>query len=113
MKRAERHILVLVVVVVAVIAVQMAFTMATGRARSARLALIKRPASMALHDQLVAQMVEKDDQETVPASDSGSVSEPPEFPSEAAETVASYAQYFADYDEIWGSRGVLPETLPA
>jgi len=111
MKKAERHVLVLAVVVVAVIAVQMAFTMATGRVRSARLARIKRPASMAVHDQLVAQMIEKDDRQTVPGPDSRNMSEPPDFPSEAAETVAAYAQYFTDIDEIWGGRALPEETL--
>jgi hypothetical protein len=108
MKRSERRLLVLVVVVVAVIAVQMAFTVATGRTRSARLARVKRPASMAVHDQLVAQMVDNGVQQTVQDPDSGNTSAPPDFPSEVAETVAAYAQYFEDLIEIWGRRRVLP-----
>ena len=111
MKKAERHILVLVVVMVAVIAVQMAFTMATGRTRSARLAQIKRPASMAVHDQLVAQMVEKDDQETVPDPDSEKTSASSDFPYEGAETVAAYDQYFMDLDEMWDGRALPEEVL--
>ena len=86
MRRSERRILVLAVVVVVVIVVQMAFTIATGRRRRAKISQINIPESIVAYQEL--------------ASDPGTESElqaarqPTIFPQNASEIMAEYARAF-------------------
>jgi len=94
MKKSERRTLVLATVVVVVVVVQLAFYWVTESSRRAILARIETPASVVLHESLVATRA---DEET--GRESESVPEP--AVQEAADIIAGYDRLFAHIDEMY------------
>ena len=105
MKKSERRILVLAVVVVVIVMAQLVFCWVTESSLKAMRAQIQKPASVVLHESLVAIWAEGEmDRESEMDREGENAPEP--AVQEAVDTIAGYDRLFAHIDEMHAQENV-------
>jgi len=108
MKNSERRVLILLVVVVAVVVIQVALTAATDRHRSAKLAQIETPPSIAAYQQLAAEFAGKKSSAPVSESKTHDTAEEPVFLGNPVDMIAAYDDLFTRFAQARTDESLLP-----
>ncbi len=104
MKKAKHGILVLVALVVLIVIAQLVFYWATELTRAAKIAQIKKPASILAYEQLAAKLDEPSGRQPTPqteGSEKGDATRPAALPDDPEETIALSERFCKDIRDVY------------